>query len=119
MKPDIGLKLFTEGIRSNIGDGVGFQPNPQIDMDVDAVIRFLQDVQQTAPKRQDGKLELTFEQKYLLKICEIQNTPERYFTKLGCSLVDALYAVHPKRNKIWDRKDRKFIVELTHINSNC
>jgi hypothetical protein len=24
MKPDIGLKLFTEGIRSNIGDGVGF-----------------------------------------------------------------------------------------------
>lgn len=44
LKPDIGLKLFTEGQRSNTSD-VGFNPNPQIDMDVDQVLRFLNDMQ--------------------------------------------------------------------------
>jgi hypothetical protein len=52
---------------------------------------------------------LTYEQKYLLKVCDIPNAPEKYFTQLGVSIVDALYAVHARKNKLWDRKDRKFI----------
>lgn len=106
MRPDIGLKLFTEGSRSNAGNDVGFHPNPLIDMDVDAVINFLNNVQKNAKQRQD-KLELTYEQKYLLKLCDIPNCPEKYFTLLGCSLIDALYLSHSKKNKVWDRKDCK------------
>lgn len=59
--------------------------------------------------RQD-KLELTYEQKYLLKLCDIPNCPEKYFTQLGCSLIDALYLNHPRKNKVWDRKEGKFQV---------
>lgn len=99
MRPDIGLKLFTEGARTATSD-VGFHPNPLIDMDVDQVVTFLNSVQQA--KRPD-KLELTYEQKYLLKLCDIPNAPEKYFTQLGCSIIDALYSVYP-RNKPWDRK---------------
>lgn len=44
MKPDIGLKLFTEGARTAASD-VGFHPNPLIDMDVDQVVAFLNSVQ--------------------------------------------------------------------------
>jgi hypothetical protein len=40
MRPDIGLKLFTEGTRTNTSD-VGFHPNPLIDMDVEQVLGFL------------------------------------------------------------------------------
>lgn len=57
MKPDIGLKLFTEGARTAASD-VGFHPNPLIDMDVDQVVTFLNSVQQA--KRPD-RLELTYE----------------------------------------------------------
>lgn len=83
MKPDIGLKLFTEGQRSNASD-VGFNPNPSIDMDVDQVLTFLNEMQRIAPKKQDSnKLELTFEQKYLHKLCDIPNAPEKYFTQFA------------------------------------
>lgn len=104
MRPDIGLKLFTEGSRNSSGNDIGFHPNPLIDMDVDAVINFLNNVQKSAKRRED-KLELTYEQKYLLKLCDIANCPEKYFTQLGCSLIDALYLTHSRKNKGWDRKD--------------
>lgn len=103
LKPDIGLKLFTEGSRTQSTD-VGFHPNPLIDMDVEAVINFLNDMQKTAKKKSD-RLELTYEQKYLLKLCDIPNAPEKYFTQLGCSLIDALYSVYMRKNKTFDRKD--------------
>lgn len=38
-------------------------------------------------------------------MCDIPNAPEKYFTQLGVSIVDALYAVHARKNKLWDRKD--------------
>lgn len=77
-------------------------------MDVEAVINFLNDMQKTAKKKSD-RLELTYEQKYLLKLCDIPNAPEKYFTQLGVSLIDALYSVYMRKNKTFDRKDRKFI----------
>jgi hypothetical protein len=46
-------------------------------MDVEAVIAFLNSVKQ---KPRQDKLELTYEQKYLLKLCDIPNCPEKYFT---------------------------------------
>jgi len=101
MRPDIGLKLFTEGYKNNATD-VGFNPNPSIDMDVDHVIAFLNDMQQLAPKKQDSKLELTFEQKYLHKLCDIPNAPEKYFTQFALSLIDALYSAYPKKMKTFE-----------------
>lgn len=119
MKPDIGLKLFTEGSRTQSTD-VGFHPNPLIDMDVEAVINFLNDMQKSAARRADQKLELTYEQKYLLKLCDIPNAPEKYFTQLGTSIIDALYSVHSRKNKQWDRKDRKLFHEVNFdLCSDC
>lgn len=94
VSPQIGLKLFTEGARNSAPDSVGFQPNPSINMEVDAVIAFLNSVQKPLSRKPDAKLTLTYEQEYLLKVCDIPNAPEKYFTQLATSLVDALYSVH-------------------------
>jgi hypothetical protein len=40
-RPDIGLKLFTEGSRNSASNDVGFHPNPLIDMDVESVVNLL------------------------------------------------------------------------------
>lgn len=106
--PEIGLKLFTEGQRSNASD-VGFNPNPLIDMDVEQVISFLNRMQELAPPSpKDGKLTLTFEQKYLHKLCDIPNAPEKYFTQFGISIIDTLYKEYPKTNRSFEPlKDSK------------
>ena len=106
MNPEIGLKLFTEGQRRDASE-IGFNPNPQIDMTADAVVTFLEEMQKIAPKKDSGKLELTFKQRYLLKLCEIPNTPETYFTDLGKSLVDSLYTEYPRVQKDFNARDRK------------
>ena len=80
VSPEIGLRLFTEGARNTPSDGVGFQPNPSINMEVDAVIAFLNRVPRPANRKPDAKLTLTYEQEYLLKVCDIPNAPEKYFT---------------------------------------
>ena len=109
MNPEIGLKLFTEGQRRDASD-IGFNPNPQIDMTADAVITFLDQMQEIAPKKDSGKLELTFKQRYLLKLCELPNTPEKYFTDLGTSLVDSLYVEYNRSQKDFNARDRKYIL---------
>jgi len=38
----------------------------------------------------------------LLKLCDIPNAPEKYFTQLGLSLIDALYLVCPKKQRVFD-----------------
>ena len=79
-------------------------------MSVETVIAFLEQMQDIAPKKDSNKLEMTFKQRYLLKLCEIPNTPEQYFTALGTSLVDLLYKEYPKAIKEFvPMKDRKCV----------
>jgi hypothetical protein len=44
----------------------------------------------------------------LLKVCENPKAPEKYFTKLGLSLIDACFSIHP-RDQTWNptRKNGK------------
>lgn len=107
LKPDIGLKLFTEG-RNKSSESSDFRLNPQLSMTVDDCLTFLADVQTRQP-RKDEKLKLTFEQQYLQAVCEIPNAPEQFFTQFASSVVDSLYSVHLRSNKVWDSsKDSKY-----------
>ena len=110
MRPDIGLKLFTEGQKNSSADvGFKFNPNPSVDMDVDEVLRFLNEMQTIAPKRTDKRLDLTYEQKYLHRLCDIPNAPEKYFTDFAKSVIDTLYREYPRKMRSFDAaRDGKF-----------
>jgi len=49
--------------------------------------------------------ELTYVQSYLLKVCENPKAPEKYFTKLGLSLIESCFAIHP-RDQRWNPSGR-------------
>jgi hypothetical protein len=61
-KPDIALKLFTEG-RTKSTESSDFRLNPQLSMTVDECLSFLADVQKSPSqtRRPDEKLKLTYE----------------------------------------------------------
>lgn len=42
--------------------------------------------------------DLTFEQKYLLEVCKNARAPEKYFTRLGLSLIDSCFSIHPREH---------------------
>ena len=82
-------------------------------MDVEQVLAFLNEMQRQAPRRESNKVELTYEQKYLLKLVDIPNAPEKYFTQLGASLIDTLYREYPKSVRTFEpNRDRKFFLVL-------
>ena len=59
-KPDIGLKLFTEG-RNKSSESSDFRLNPQLSMTVEECLNFLQEIQNMNTRKPDEKLKLTFE----------------------------------------------------------